>query len=43
MKLRKTAAGLAAVMMLTAVITGCADKAEETKAAHRVQMFRKVR
>lgn len=32
MKLRKTAAGLAAVMMLTAVITGCADKAEETKA-----------
>ena len=33
MKLRKTAAGLAAVMMLTAVITGCADKAEETKAA----------
>lgn len=33
MKLRKTAAGLAAMMMLTAVITGCADKAEETKAA----------
>lgn len=31
MKLRKTAAGLAAVMMLTAVITGCGDKTESTK------------
>lgn len=31
MKLRKTAAGLAAVMMLTAVITGCGNKAESTK------------
>lgn len=31
MKLRKTAAGLAVVMMLTAVITGCGDKIESTK------------
>lgn len=33
MKLRKTAAGLAALMMITAVITGCGNKAETTKAS----------
>ena len=31
MKLRKTAAGLAALMMITAVMAGCGNKAETTK------------
>ena len=32
MKLRKIAGGLAAVMMMTAAITGCGGKTESTKA-----------